>query len=353
MRGNRSGFTLLELMIAIALMLIVMLMLRTMFVTAQDMYVKASRRVDVFQQARSALDLIEQDLMRMRTSADEDVLGVRSLSPKDFADYEKTRTDRNYTEMNDWTTTDPNESNKIRDLITFTGLATWYDRDKPGYVTGDAIIVYYFRRRLAPDPSRPFPDGAYLVRRVIPVYSNAEIVRIALGEKPNYELRPSEEELCSFVYSARIFADDQAAFQDGINNLAFRFNTMPECIEDPSVPNSNWMWVRTPAVAVTAPPPPLPGGQRALILPKPPENDRVEFGGIWRTNTAQDRNFTSARWNYPSVLMVELTLIDRSFERFDETKGAGTYRSFSRAIQLPASGPMPRLDARDRVVMGR
>jgi len=351
MRNARRGFTLLELMIAISLMLIVMLMLRTMFVTAQDMYVRASRRVDVYQQARSALDLIEQDMMRMRVSGDDDALALRSLRPDDYKAPAPVRTNRMYSEMSDWTGADANETLKIRDFLSFTGTATWYDNEAKKYITGDAIIVYYLRRRLPVDGQ--IVEGAYLVRRILPVRSLAELARIGKGGKPDYDIKPHEEEIANFVYSARIYTDDQAAFQLGARNGAFNYDTMPECSLD--VKNNDWLWVRTPASGkpTGGNNPPPAAGAVTLILPTPAKEDRVEFGGIWRTNTAPDRDFCSSRWNYPSVVMIDLLMVDRSLERYDVRTGTGTYRSFSRAVQLPVSGPMFRLDSRDLQILQR
>ena len=61
MRKLRRGFTLLELMIAITLMLIIMLMLRSMFVNAQTMYLRAAKRVDVYSRVTAK---IVEDLER-------------------------------------------------------------------------------------------------------------------------------------------------------------------------------------------------------------------------------------------------------------------------------------------------
>lgn len=352
MRRKLRGFTLLELMIAIALMLIVMLMLRTMFVTAQDMYVRASRRVEVYQQARSALDLIEQDMLRMRSTGvnDTDVLALRSLKPEDYSKPDAIRTSRMYSEMSDWNTPQPNESTKIREFLSFAGTATWYDADQKKYVTGDATVLYYLRRRIPIEGQNV--EGSYLVRRILPLRSMAELARIGRGLAPLNDIKPYEEEIANFVYSARVYTDDQAAFQLGVRNGAFNYDTMPECSTD--VKNRDWLWVKTAAAG------PAPGGQPApqgqgptLILPQPPKEDRVEFGGIWRTNTAPDRDFVSSRWNFPSAVVIDLMLIDRSFERFGANDGSGTYRSFSRAIQLPGSGPMARLDPRDIQLLTR
>lgn len=351
---NRRGFTLLELMIAIALMLIVMLMLRTMFVTAQEMYVRAARRVEVYSQARNALDYIEQDMMRMRAGTSEyEILGLRSLRPVSFSDHIGNRTPGYYSELSDWSGAQPNESVKIQDLIAFGGAATWYDPVVKRYISGDATILYYLRRRIP--IAGQAPEGAYLVRRVLPTYSLAQLAALAqAGYKPDYELRPTEEELVGFVYSARVYSEDQAAFQLGVMNGRFSMDTMPEAHLD--APNTAWTWVRVPATGQSqpaAPQPTAPQGGLIKFLPEPPREKRVEFGGLWRTNTAPDRDFVSARWQYPGAVVVELCIVDRNFERLNPRQGEGTYRTFSRAIQLPASEPLYRLDDRDKELMNR
>ncbi|MCC6466444.1 MAG: prepilin-type N-terminal cleavage/methylation domain-containing protein [Planctomycetes bacterium] len=350
MRTIRRGFTLLELMIAIGLMLIVMLMLRTMFVTAQEMYVRASRRVDVYQQARVAMDTMEQDLMRMRPGEGaEDVLALRSLRPDDMESPEAARGSEIYVDMQDWVKEDPEETRKIREFLLFAARSTWYDAKEQRYVTGDAIVAYYLRKR--PPVEGQFSEGGYLVRRLLPVRSLAEQVRILKGANKAgvSELAPHEDELAAFVYSVKVFVDDQAAFQLGARNGSFSYDTMPEVHK--SVKNSSWVWTaRQPGAGPAAKGPVNP--QAALLsLPVPNPEERAEFGGIWKTNTAPDRDFTSARWNYPAVVMLDLTMIDRSLERYDQTNGSGTYRSFARAVHLPVSGPMSRLDTRDIELM--
>jgi prepilin-type N-terminal cleavage/methylation domain-containing protein len=91
MRYARRGFTLLELMIAIALMLVVMLMLRSMFVNAQEIYIRAARRVDVFAQGRAVLDSIERDLMKLVKGHDNETLTLRSLTPANWTNAELAR----------------------------------------------------------------------------------------------------------------------------------------------------------------------------------------------------------------------------------------------------------------------
>lgn len=343
MRKLRRGFTLLELMIAISLMMIIMLMLWSMFSNAQHMYVRAAKRIDVYSQARASLDIIEQDLLRMEPGEEHyHSLNCRTIMPSDLQDLNAIPSSRTYTRMDDWAQESDAQSLNIHEFLSFTGRNTWYDDTQQKYVTGNAFVCYYIRKRY--NDGSDEVGGGYLVRRIIPVRSNAEIVAIGQGKLTNPQpIAPHEDELASFVYGARVYADDQAAFQLGVRNGAFDRNIMPEC--DPGVPNGRWMYVQ----GATTPPPKKPVGGAGVVmeLQKPLPENRVEFGGLWTSQRAPDRDFVSSRWNYPSVVMVDLLFIDRKFERFTTEAGEGTYRSFSRAVQLPVSGPMYRLDNRD------
>jgi prepilin-type N-terminal cleavage/methylation domain-containing protein len=338
---RERGFTLIELMIAIALMMILMLMLHSMFINAQRLYSRAAQRVSVYSQARSALDLLEQDLMRMRTIGETDSIHLRSVMPEDFRNPEGPEVDRIYARLDDWTRPDPNITPNIREFLSFTGTNTWWDESRNRFVTGPAMVIYYLRER--PDAAEG-AQGAYLVRRLLQHRSLAELARIGQGATPE-PLTVTEEEIASFVHSVRVYMDDQAAFQLNDMFRQFDYDIMPEAANNNR--NAAWMWLREAGLGG-----PPPGAQQAgptahLMLPQPPSIERVEFGGTWRTATAMDRDFLSIRWNYPAVVMFELTMIDRTFVRQDATTGQGTYRTFSRAVYLPATGPMFNLDDTD------
>ncbi|MHC4390440.1 MAG: PilW family protein [Planctomycetota bacterium] len=61
-RARNEGFTLVELMIAIALMLIVVYQLNVVFNGSRQLFSRSEALVAVFQNARNAVDLIERDL---------------------------------------------------------------------------------------------------------------------------------------------------------------------------------------------------------------------------------------------------------------------------------------------------
>lgn len=340
MRRNNKGFTLLELMIGITLMLVVMLLLHSMFVNAQQMYVRAAQRVDVYSQARAALDMIENDLLRMRTGDDLETINLRSLSRpvEELRNPNNIRQSAMYSQLADWSEPEDSETTKISEFLSFVGTDTWWDADAGRYVSGEAMIVYYLRRRLQTDGVPR--EGAYLARRTIQLRTQAELMQ---RDRSNLRpLRIIENDIASFVYTARVFVDDQAAFQLGARERSFNRNIMPECL-----PTVGPMWVAPTKGLNRATPAATQQGQVQLYLSVPKDEDRVEFGGAWQTQTAPDREFLSTRWNYPSVVMIDLTVIDRNMERFDAHTGTGTYRSFARAVHLPMSRPMYRLDDRD------
>ncbi|MCC7508154.1 MAG: prepilin-type N-terminal cleavage/methylation domain-containing protein [Planctomycetes bacterium] len=347
MRQFQKGFTLLELMIAITLMLVVMLMLNSMFRNAQEMYLRAARRVDVYSQARASLDMIEQDMLKMKTGEAKESVHMRSLTPADWRDPNSAREGQVYTTMSDWVAPDENQSRNIREFLSFYGTNTWWDATQRKYVTGEALVVYYLRRR--PDIKDYQEEGAYLVRRLIPQRSLAEIAAIGKGSKAVTPMTVTEDELASFVYAVHMYVDDQAAFQVAERFRDFRYDIMPECRRNH--PNSKWLWVAQGARAQPPGVQPPAAGNVTLLLPTPPDGDRVEFGGNWQTSTSMDRGFVSSRWNYPSVVMVDLMMVDRGLQRMDPTTGDGTYRSFARAVQLPVSGPMYRLDEADLKIL--
>ena len=349
MRKNVKGFTLLELMIAIALMLIVMLMLRTMFTSAQAMYIVTARRIDTFQAGRVSMDYIEQDLLRARTGGLEDNIQVRSLNEDDLRNPALPH-DKFYSNLTSFSSADDGETAKIKEFLSFSGTSTWWDNAQKKYVTGDALIVYYLRAR--PQGAADYrQDGAYLVRRVIPIRTLAEIVKFnKLGWPPSQarSLEPHDDEIASFVYSVRVFVDDKAAFQWGAMRSNSVINVLPEARAD-TVP---WLWKSKQGIAAA----PVPGGNKSATgivktLQKTSDVSCVQFGSEFESRVIDPkRDFISTKAEYPSVIVIEMTFIDRTFNRGDES---GTYRTFTRAIHCPYAPALRWLDKRDEELCGQ
>ncbi|MCC6574090.1 MAG: prepilin-type N-terminal cleavage/methylation domain-containing protein [Planctomycetes bacterium] len=336
MRRNIRGFTLLELMISIALMLIVMMMLRTMFSSAQSMYVIASRRVEVYSQARVAMDIIEQDVLRMRNGGSEDSLQLRSLSVDDLVDPEKPRKEF-YSELRDFDIVDENESVKMKEFLSFIGNTTWYDKDTKQYESGDAKIFYYLKKRPPSTQDREL-DGAYLVRRILPIRTNAELVKFGKeGWRNARDIKPFEEEIAAYVYSVRVLADDKVSFQWGVDNKT-TYSVFQECNE-----KTRWLWTPTGE----NPPPPAQTERvegKVISLAAPPQTECSKFSGEYTTMTAPTRRHIMSVAEYPNVIVLEITLIDRYFSR---NEGSGSYRTLTRAIFLPWAVPSRVFDQRD------
>jgi prepilin-type N-terminal cleavage/methylation domain-containing protein len=341
-RNHEHGFTLLELMIAIALMLIVMLMLRTMFTSAQAMYLVTARRIECFQSGRVAMDYIEQDLLRAVTTTGEDNIQLRSLSADDLKD-QNLPYNKFYSQLTNYNEAEDGETTKIKEFLSFQGTSTWWDSTKKAYTTGDAIVVYYLRTR--PEPANgERQDGAYLVRRVIPVRTLAEITKsskLGWDPKKTRTIAPHDDEIASFIYSVRVFVDDKAAFQWGVQRSNTIYNVLPECRED----TANHLW----KARETPPPPPIPGGNQkngmTILLTKPQDAKCVQMGSTFASMVRNPkREFISTLAEYPSVVVIELTFIDKTFTRTD---GAGSYRTFTRAIHCPYAPALRWLDQRD------
>lgn len=63
MRSYRNRFTLLELLIAMGLMMILMLAIISIFSTAMDIFNKSKAKMEVYQNARTTLNMMERDLL--------------------------------------------------------------------------------------------------------------------------------------------------------------------------------------------------------------------------------------------------------------------------------------------------
>lgn len=335
MRQYRRGFTLLELLISIALMLIVMMMLRTMFTSAQHMYVIASRRVEVFSQARVAMDLMEQDVLRMRQGGDEDSVQVRSLSLADLTDPVTAR-ENFYSALSDFDAPEDSQSPKMKEFLSFIGSTTWYDKQTGRYETGDARIYYYLKARPASTEGRNL-DGAYLVRRILPVRTSAEIVKAAKdGWRSARDIKVHEEEIATYVHSVRVYVDDKVSFQLGVDNKA-TYNIYPEAVN-----SVKWLWLSDPS---KRPYETETIEGKTVALAAPAINECVTFAGEYITMSSPTRKHVMSLSEYPSVIVIELTLVDRFFSRADES---GIYRTLTRAIQLPWAVPSRVFDQRDR-----
>lgn len=342
------GFTLLELMIAMTLMMIIMLMLNSMFSNAQTLYTTAAKRATIYQQARVAMDFMEKDLLLLHANT-ETGIAMRSLEPRDWNSIETCRNGQQNSVLTDWNKEDPNQTTRIREFLSFPATkSVWvedmYGNDQGGYRNGLWLVVYYLRKRMDPVDNLYY-EGAYLVRRMIPIHSQAQLVAIAKGTAGPRVLEGFvvvEDEICSFVSSVRMFVDDQGAVMyNRKNNNVRRFEIMPEVHENM---RNKWMWVNEDLNSASN-----PQATGSKILPVPRKEYRAEFGGLWQTFTGKDRQFASSRWNYPSVVMIELTVNNKAMERLDDEKfkGRGAYRTFSRAVQIPLAGPMNNLDAVD------
>jgi prepilin-type N-terminal cleavage/methylation domain-containing protein len=64
-RDTNSGFTLVELLIAAAITVVIILMLGGMFLSLMNTSLRANQRVDAFRDARAALQIIQRDMANL------------------------------------------------------------------------------------------------------------------------------------------------------------------------------------------------------------------------------------------------------------------------------------------------
>jgi prepilin-type N-terminal cleavage/methylation domain-containing protein len=77
---SRAGFTLVELLIATAITALIVVMLGQVFSSAAAMWQAADQRIDVFRDARAALQLMAADLGRAHITANSNMLKLAQVS---------------------------------------------------------------------------------------------------------------------------------------------------------------------------------------------------------------------------------------------------------------------------------
>ncbi len=339
-RRRRIGFTLIELIIAIALLMIVMLMIMQMFLSAQALYRIAAERSDAFSQARAAMDVIESDLQRLRVDFQSNLLAL-SIAPQpghpegatDITDpahyqrlYQSTANERPNNQMS---------SNILPFLSMYVDSASWYDR-LGRFQTGPAQITYYLKKR----PARSGIGGAregeqpassFLMRYVVPVrltIAGAEI-------DPNKDLEGAHVEVASSVIAARVWAWNNAApsymIQTGQD-----YEVFPRMDETPTGSAGMMRDTRVAAGDEAA-----QKAQRAIEEQRQKQGQAARPVAIrpgktysWGAEPGSVSQYIRSRGNFPLALAIELTIANEGmYEVLGEFNG--TARTVRRVIALP------------------
>lgn len=213
-RAGRKGFTLLELVIAIALLMIVLLMVMQMFLSAQTLYRIASERSEVYSQGRVALDIIESDLQRAATTNFANFMALSSSPefgskvPGANLPYDANAYSKLYTVSPDELRPDNETSDKMLPILSFNvDSADWTD-SRGELQRGPAQISYYLKKRgpvTDGDGAVREPVGAYLVRYVIPIRMTS-----MLPQDRTKDMGGSQTDIAASVIAVRVWAYNNA-----------------------------------------------------------------------------------------------------------------------------------------------
>lgn len=300
------GFTLVELLVAMGLMVIITTMLATILLNAQQMYDISVARASVTSNARVALDEIAKDLSHIiptpaRISVDDDhplslVLRTQDIPPE--AEWNLPAERNRYVDSPDVPLPYPDQSAKDIDkaaLMSFYATARFYREavaNQPGRMeTRPVRIVYYLKARPLDGNGNVLP-GAYLIRRVEPFTWNT-----ADPNPANWSImweEPVEDDICTFVRGMRVYFLDR---DRQLQNQDMRFLEADEghC-KKMSLPA---LWEDQPGTLM----------RRAVVFQIDPE---------WN-GANKDLPFTQKDF-LPPALMVELFVCDDSGHSFLEER---------------------------------
>lgn len=187
---GREGFTLVELLVAMGLMIILVTILAQIMATASDVYDLSSRRAQVYSSGRIALDVVEEDITHaipltysipdangefpLGLVSDELVFEARSLPlPATIQTSPTDEYTNRYIDMDASPMALPLQVDvESHFVLAFFSNVRYFDPATSRFRYGPARVVYYMRKR-APDrevlPAIERP-GSHLIRRIEPYY---------------------------------------------------------------------------------------------------------------------------------------------------------------------------------------
>lgn len=336
----RAGFTLLELVIAIALLMIVMLMVMQMFLSAQTLYRLASERSEVYSQGRVALDTIESDLQRASTSNFGNVIALSQCpewgSPVAKANfpYDPLGYQELYQKTPDENRPDNETSGKMLPVLCFNvDAADWTD-SKGELQSGPAQISYYLKYRSPvtdPDGFVRQPPGAYLVRYVIPIRMTS-----TTPQERGKDMGGSQTEVANSVLAVRVWAYNNAV-PAYLSQEQREFELFPRVDRVP-----------TPSAAMMRDTAPGNGDQ---FLTEEERRRRREQSVLrpvdvttnqtysWGFTAGGNVDYISSRGSFPMALAIEITFGNEQLDIIDQ-RFSGTIRTMRRVISVPNTLPL-------------
>lgn len=355
---SQAGFTLIELIIAIALLMIVMLMVMQMFLSAQALYRIASERAEVFSQGRAALDVIEADLQRTTRDNFADFLALSSapvygstnpaasdpLDPQHYhALYQDTKGGESAADYRP----DNQTSERILPFLTFNvSSESWYDAQ--GRIqSGPAQVSYYLKRK----PDMPTQDGpmrtpqtAYLMKYVIPIRN--VLPGAARQGQQQQDYGGSHIEVASSVRAVRVWAYNNAVPAYMSQRLQV-YELFPR-VDNAPTPSAAMMRTaeRRPDPNATPDPVKLQHQQNQVLTPI---GERAGQTYSWGNTPGSHTENIRSRANFPLAIGIEITFAN---DGLDVVQGEyyGTFRTMRRVITIPnteAAGALEEKEIQD------
>lgn len=301
-RGS-AGFTLVELLVAMALMTVLTTMIATMLINAEKMYRSSMASARMTAEVRVALDVIGRDLARIETTTAYQPLPIghnapvptniqplgialRSRPMVPQAQWNTPAETANYVAFRTTPVATPDAAVDANAILSFYAQAQYFvdDPQGPRIATTLSRIVYFLMAR--PDAGGQPRPGAFLIRRVEPF--TVEPVQNNPGQWTVTWETPIEDAVCSFVRGAEVYYLDRRPL-----NLHIGGN-----------PDRRYIEARNGAV---------PAPEAVLI-----ENNRVIFrlDPNWRTNATpfQQKDFL------PPSILLELFMVDETGDSFREIR---------------------------------
>lgn len=218
--ASHAGFTLVELLVAMALMVVVTTMLATVLINAQSMYDRTVARATITANARTALDMIGKDLShiiptpaRLRTDDQRPlalVLRSKDIPPRNL--WNTPAEQSYYVDSSDFPVVEPVAANDIVDqgaVLSFYSTARFYRelQGLPGRLeTRPVRVLYYLKARKSANNNALLP-GAYLMRRIEPFTFDTSD-----PDPVNWKIlwdTPIEDDICTFVRGVKVYYHDR------------------------------------------------------------------------------------------------------------------------------------------------
>ena len=342
-RAGRVGFTLLELVIAIALLMIVLLMVMQMFLSAQTLYRIASERSEVYSQGRVALDIIESDLQRAATTNFANLIALTrapefgSKIPGAAFPYDANAYSKLYTVSPDEQRPDNDTTDKMLPILSFNvDSADWTD-SRGELQRGPAQISYYLKKRgqvTDGDGAVREPVGAYLVRYVIPIRMTS-----TLPQDRTKDMGGSQTDIAASVIAVRVWAYNNAV-PAYYTQERKEFELFPRVDNVPS--KSAQMMLDSVGVDPTANMTEEEKKRRREQSVLRPVDLKANSTYSWGYTAGGHAAYVSSRGSFPLAIAIEIQFANENIDLVDtNTRGQastdfrGTVRTMRRIISVP------------------